>query len=236
MSGVSSGVRWAGRAALDLLFPPRCLGCGGGGAFLCAGCADSLRQAAPPRCPSCWQPGADAGRCLDCQLRPPAYDGLRAAFVYQGMARELVHALKYRGMTALAAPMASLLAQAVRSHGLAADVVVAVPLSGLRRRLRGYNQAEALARALGRELGLPVSGRALERRRHTPPQARSADAEARRRNVVGAFRCRERAIAGRRVLLVDDVATTGATLDACAAALKAAGARSVWGLTFARED
>ena len=152
------------------------------------------------------------------------------------MARELVHALKYRGMTALAAPMAALLAQAVRSHGLAADVVVPVPLSGLRRRLRGYNQAEALARALGRELGLSVSGRALERRRPTPPQARSADAEARRRNVVGAFRCRERAIAGQSALLVDDVATTGATLDACAAALKAAGARSVWGLTFARED
>jgi len=111
-----------------------------------------------------------------------------------------------------------------------------VPLSGLRRRTRGYNQAEALARALGRELGLPAWPGALERRRHTPPQARSADMEERRRNVAGAFVCREPGVAGRRVLLVDDVTTTGATLAACALALKEAGARSAWGLAFARED
>ncbi|OGO49797.1 MAG: hypothetical protein A2148_07395 [Chloroflexi bacterium RBG_16_68_14] len=225
-----------GQAVLDLVFPPRCAGCGGGGAFLCDACAASLPWAAPPRCLRCWRPTADVGVCSHCRAAPPAFDGLRAAFVYTGAARELVHALKYRGITVLAAPMASLLAEAARRYELAADVVVPVPLSGLRRRTRGYNQAEALARALGRELGLPAWPGALERRRHAPPQARSADMEERRRNVEGAFVSREPGIAGRRALLVDDVTTTGATLAACALALKEAGARSVCGLAFARED
>lgn len=225
-----------GQAALDLVFPARCVGCGNSGAFLCDNCSVSLSPAAPPRCPRCWRPGPDAGPCLHCQFASPAFDGLRAAFVYTGTARELVHALKYRGTTALATPMASLLAEAVGRYGLAADLVVPVPLSGLRRRTRGFNQAEALARALGSELRLPVRPRAVERRRHTPPQARSADVEERRRNVAGAFVSREPSIVGQRVLLVDDVTTTGATLAACAGALKEAGAGSVWGLAFARED
>jgi ComF family protein len=117
-----------------------------------------------------------------------------------------------------------------------ADVIVPVPLSGWRRRTRGYNQSEALARALARELGLPLAPRALSRRKHAPPQARSATAEERRRNVEGAFAARAEPVAGRRVLLLDDVTTTGATLRACAAALKEAGARSVYAVAFARED
>ena len=149
---------------------------------------------------------------------------------------DLVRALKYRGATALAEPMAKSLASTVGSYGIDADVIVPVPLSGMRRRTRGYNQAEELARALGRRLDMAVWPSALERRRDTPPQARSADAEERRRNVAGAFHANDPDIAGRRVLLVDDVTTTGATLAACATALKTAGARSVRALTFARED
>jgi ComF family protein len=225
-----------GRAALDLVFPPRCVGCGGTGVFLCEACIASLPQADGPRCSRCWRPGRSLGICLECRAAPPAFDGLRAAFVYEGVARELVRALKYRGAMALAVPMASLLAEAVRKQGLPVEVVVPVPLSGLRRRTRGYNQAESLARALGRELRLPVRSRAVRRRRHTPPQARSADAEERRRNVAGAFVCRETSIAGLSVLLVDDVTTTGATLAACAGALKEGGIRSVWALAFATED
>lgn len=225
-----------GQAALELLFPSRCLGCGRSGTFLCDGCEQQLRPALPPRCPRCWEPRPYAGECLSCQLQPPAFDALRAAFIYDGLARELVQALKYRGMTALAGRMGELLASAARQQGVEAELIVPVPLSGLRKRTRGYNQAEALARALAGHLGLPVATRAIARRRHTPPQARSADSEARRANVAGAFSARPQGVAGRRVLLVDDVATTGATLSACAEALKAAGAVSVWALTFARED
>jgi ComF family protein len=169
-------------------------------------------------------------------VEPPAFDGLRASFVYDATARELVHALKYQGVSALAPPMASFMAQTAQHEALAADIVVPVPLSGMRQRTRGYNQAEALARTLGRELGLPVRPAALRRRRHTPPQVRSRDAGERRRNVAGAFQGEGNEVAGRAVLLVDDVTTTGATLSACAGALRQAGAGAVWALAFARED
>ena len=236
MVSAQSFVGKLSRAALDLVFPPRCAGCGRDGEFLCSACSGSLTVALAPRCPCCWRPGPQARLCLPCQAHPPAFDGLRSAFVYDAAARQLVHALKYRGTTALAAPMASLLAEAVRRHDLDADVIVPVPLSGLRQRTRGYNQAAALAVALGRRLDTPVLPKALKRRRHTPAQARSADAEARRRNVVGAFALRQPEIAGLRVLLLDDVTTTGATLEACAAVLKLGGARFVWAFAFARED
>ena len=236
MARTLSALGRLGSAALDLLYPPRCVGCDGAGAFLCAACAGSLTVAAPPRCSRCWRPNPDAQPCFDCQAAEPAYDGLRSAFVNQGTARALVHALKYRQARVLAEPIAALMAEAARRHGLEVDVLIPVPLSGLRGRVRGYNQAEVLAQALGRELDLPVLPRALTRRRHTSPQARAPDAEARRRNVAGAFACRERDVAGRDVLLLDDVTTTGATLADCARALKEAGARAVWGLTFARED
>ena len=224
-----------GRIALDLFFPARCVGCGAGGSFVCPACAAALPSAAPPRCPRCWRPGVDRV-CEACRLDPPPFDGLFAAYVYNGLSRELVHHLKYRETAALATPMASLLAQALAGRAPPAGVIVPVPLSGVRRRTRGYNQSEALARALGRELGLPVAPRTLSRRRHTPPQARSAGAEERRRNVEGAFAARAAEAAGRRVLLLDDVTTTGATLRACAGALREAGASSVWAVAFARED
>jgi len=233
---VTETARKVGRAALDLVFPPRCGACGRHGAFVCEQCAAALSAAGPPRCRRCWRPGPDAAECLDCRLRPPAFDGLRAAFVYQGPARELVHGLKYRGLTALGEPMARLIIEHLGDELRDADLVAAVPLSGRRQRSRGYNQARVLARAIALELGLPLLSRGLARLRHTPPQARSADAETRARNVVGAFACREGTLAGARVLLVDDVTTTGATLSSCAGALKQAGAASVLALAFARED
>ncbi len=225
-----------GRAAVELLFPSQCLGCGAGATFLCERCAEQMMPALPPRCPRCWEPRSFAGECLSCQLPPPAFDALRTAFVHRGLARELVQGLKYRGMTALGEPMGRLLAETARHHGFEPDVIVPVPLSGLRKRTRGYNQAGVLARSLRRELGVPVEAKALERRRNTPPQARRADAEARWANVAGAFLAQRKFVQGRSVLLIDDVATTGATLSACAGALREAGARPIWALTFARED
>ncbi|MEW6034100.1 MAG: phosphoribosyltransferase family protein [Chloroflexota bacterium] len=112
---------------------------------------------------------------------------------------------------------------------------MAVPLHPRRLRERGYNQSSLLARGLGQATGLPVDKGTLLRLRDTPPQARTASAEERLQNVVGAFSCRDRLLQGKRVLLIDDVCTSGATLDACATALKRMGASSVWGLTLARE-
>jgi ComF family protein len=133
--------------------------------------------------------------------------------------------------------MGELVARYFQGAPLPVDVLVPVPLHPRRQRVRGYNQSMLLARELSSRLDLPVAAGALIRRVNTPPQAKAAEAGARRRNMAGAFDCRPGALDGRRVLLVDDVTTTGATLDACARALlPKGGAASVWGLTFARED
>jgi ComF family protein len=229
-----------GRVALDLLFPPRCALCGRHGAALCDDCAHALPRADPPRCSRCWsprRPGWGCRRCDEFASGGPALEGLRSPYVFQEGARELVHALKYNYYSALASPMGELMARYLQDTPLPADVLVPVPLHPRRQRARGYNQSLLLAREVSRRLDLPLAAEALVRRRDTPPQARAVEADDRRLNVAGAFDCRPGAVAGRRVLLVDDVTTTGATLDACARALLAqGGASSVWALTFARED
>jgi ComF family protein len=132
--------------------------------------------------------------------------------------------------------MASLLGRYLYGINLPADILIPVPLYPRRKRVRGYNQSALLARELGRHVGLPVEEGALVRERNTPSQAERLSAKERKVNVAGAFGYRGQGLQGQRVLLIDDVATTGATLDACAQALRQAGAASVWALTFARED
>ncbi len=224
-----------GRSALNFVFPPRCAGCGADGTFICDACIASLEPAGPPRCRRCWRP--DAGDlCIPCQLEPPPFDALRAAYGYHGLARDLVHSLKYRGITALVPSIGGLCVDVIRSERGDFSAIVPVPLHGTRKRTRGYNQAELLARYIGEQLQVPVQVRAIERRRRTPQQARTAGAKERQRNVAGAFRGRPGLVEGRSVLLVDDVTTTGATLAECAEALKEAGASQVWAFCFARED
>jgi len=130
--------------------------------------------------------------------------------------------------------LSQLLAKYLSSHPLKGEVLVPVPLYPKRLRERGYNQASLLAKELGRLVGLPTVEDTLIRVKDAVPQARTRSAIERRQNVQDAFACNQR-LEGRQILLIDDVCTTGATLDACASALKAAGAGSVWGLTVARE-
>jgi ComF family protein len=204
---------------------------------LCDGCAGVLPRADPPRCPRCWSPQLPGWGCRRCDEQPLALEGLRSLYVFQEGTRDLVHALKYSYHSTLASPMGELMARYLQGTPLMADVLVPVPLHPRRQRTRGYNQSFLLAQQVSRRLGLPLAAASLVRRRDTPPQARAAEADARRRNVAGAFDCRPGNVAGRRVLLVDDVTTTGATLDACARVLLTqGGASSVWALTFARED
>ena len=225
-----------GHAVLEFVFPSRCLGCSRSGSFLCDACVEELPRADGPRCWRCWRPRSRFELCPECHAAPPPFDSLRSAYVYRGTICQLVRGLKYRGVTALAEPMAGLLAEVALEFDMEADLIVPVPLSGVRHRTRGYNQASELAKHLSRELDASMRPRALERVRNTPPQARSADAAQRRRNVQGAFRSEDPAVEGNRILLVDDVTTTGATLAACADALNRAGAQSVSCLTFATED
>ena len=222
-------------AAVDLLFPPRCIGCNKTGGILCSNCLSHLSAILPPLCPKCGRPLSSQRLCGDCVEKGSIIDGIRSVYLFEGVMREAIHHLKYRGLKALAAPLGELLADYLLSHPLPAQVLVPVPLHPQRLRQRGHNQSALLGRELSRLTNLPLAEECLARLRNTASQARTANAEERRRNVEGAFECRDEHLRGKHILLIDDVCTTGATLEACAGALRAKGATSIWGLTLARE-
>jgi ComF family protein len=221
--------------ALNFLFPQWCLGCGREGSLICPSCCNSLSRVSPPLCPRCGQPQPSGILCPTCVSWPAKIDGIRSPFRFDGVMRQAIHQLKYRNLRALAVTLSQLLRDYLLANPIPAEALVPVPLHPKRLRERGYNQSGLLARELGKLTGLAVVDDCLIRQRTAPPQARSASVEERRRNVSEAFICCDQQLRGRQVLLIDDVATSGATLDACAAAVKASGAASVWGLAVARE-
>ena len=216
--------------ALDLLLPSRCLGCRTRGSWLCPGCADDLPRLAGPGCRVCAAPLAGTLVCPDCYRDPPGFDSLRAPWRHEGLARELVHALKF-GRQRHLAPILARLAAGALDPAEPPAAVVAVPLHPERQRERGFNQAALLAQGLGAALGVPVR-EALVRTRPTASQTGLSPAE-RASNVRGAFAAVE-PLPGARLLLVDDVCTTGATLGAAARALRRAGAARVDALVVTR--
>ena len=221
-------------AFLDLLLPLRCLGCGREGDLICPSCRQSLPRMRLPLCQRCGATVGEGNLCHSCVNNPLTIDSIRSVFLFQGTIRQAILQLKYKHLKAVVLPLSQLLAEYLGSHPLKGEVLVPVPLNPKRLRERGYNQASLLAKELGRLVGFPVEDDALVRVKDSAPQARAGSAVERRRNVQDAFACYQ-PLEGKQILLVDDVCTTGATLDACAIALKAAGAGSVWGLTVARE-
>lgn len=220
--------------ALDVVFPPRCVSCRRFGEFICHVCASLLQPALRPRCDVCWEPCA-GDRCRSCSRGRRRFKKARSSVTYEGPARDAVLALKFRGVSSVAPLMARLMAGTLGDWAPGVEAVIHVPLSGGRRRERGYDQAELLAREVARLCGLPFLRRALVRRRATAPQSGRPNYQARQANVAGAFAVRVRPLP-RAVLLVDDVITTGATADECAGVLREAGVEAVYVLTFARED
>ena len=227
----------ATKAALDLVLPVHCLGCGRQGGIICPACVPTLVPLEAPFCDICAGPGV-VGLCRNCreQRRSSSMylSGVRSPFLMEGLVREAVHYFKYRNYRVAAPRLGSLMAAYLAEHPLPGDVLVPVPLHPRKLRERGYNQAELLASELGKTVGLPVERKLLTRTRNSAPQAGTANVSLRRANTAGAFECRE-GLAGTACVLVDDVCTTGSTLNACAEALVAAGASSVWALTLARE-
>jgi ComF family protein len=212
---------------LDLIFPRRCAGCGVGAWPFCDACRPDLEPLQPPWCTRCGGPAADdVPSCGNCP--PPPLTAARAAFRYAGPARRAVHRLKFSGWRDVASALAD--AMVVTAVPVDADVITWVPLARRRRAERGYDQARALATAVSSRLDVPAR-RLLGRPVATGSQARRGGAD-RRAAVRGAFVPVRTAPA--RVLLVDDVLTTGATAAACAEALVAAGAREVAVLAAAR--
>jgi len=226
----------SGQALLDLLYPPKCVNCKTIEGWLCQNCIQNIAFIAPPICNRCGTPLAmPTSSCRQCRHNPLHHiDGIRAAAYFEdNPIRAAIHRLKYSNHRAAAAVLGNILADAVRRYHLLADVIVPVTLHPSRLRQRGYNQSDLLAAATGDLLGLPVNTSTLQRIRNTKSQMKLG-ADERHQNVANAFACRNTTLAGLRVLLIDDVCTTGSTLDACATALKQSGAASVWGLTLAK--
>jgi len=239
-------------ATLDLVFPALCP--------VCQATLDADRR--DPLCGRCWHaiarlgsPGCDvcgaaapsalatdapervrhappSRRCWACTTNPPAYDYARSAASYEGAVREALHAFKFSGKRALARPLGDLALECLASLPAEIEAVIPVPLAPERERERGFNQATLLAERIARRLAVPTKPGWLARVRATRPQSDLSAAE-RRRNVQDAFRASRR-VAGRHVLVVDDILTTGATLGECARVLRAAGARRIGVLTVAR--
>lgn len=237
------GVRRAGRVTLDALLPPQCLGCRSAvdaPGQLCATCWNGVSFIAPPHCACCGVPfDLDPGPgalCAACIAEPPDFARARAVFRYDDASKGLVLRFKHGDRTDAAPAFGRWLARAAGPLLDQADLIAPVPLHRWRLLKRRYNQAALLALELGRLSGRPVLPDLVVRRRATPSQGHLTRAE-RTRNVRGAFAVRPRhaaALAGRRVLLVDDVFTTGATVAAVARALRRGGAATVDVVTLAR--
>lgn len=226
---------WTG--LLDLVYPPKCLVCGEiQRKYLCEQCLEQIVFIEPPVCGRCGAPTPE-GRCAECAGIEFSFDSARAVGVYDGVLKEAIHALKYSGHRVLAPVLGALLVEHLRSRGgfvSRIGPVVPVPIHPSRVRQRGFNQSELLAAEIGRAFGLPVASDALERTRRTRPQV-DLPIDQRSENVRGAFRAaRQDVISGRSLLLIDDVFTTGSTVNSAAQALRDAGAREVHILTLAR--
>lgn len=231
-------------ALLDVILPPICHIChsfipDAGILHICPACRERLPLVSSPLCSICGIPFAGTGgdhRCGACLTHPPHFDTARAPFLYEGAIRDLIHSFKYNQLTHLRYPLALLTMEAVDRLMPEHDphIIVPVPLHISRLRHRGFNQAALLGRVLSRRLSLPMLPDALVRTRPTEPQI-NLPATERRANVKGAFTAgTPDRIADKRVLLLDDVMTTGSTIDECAKELKKAGAAVVIAATIAR--
>lgn len=242
-------MRGAVRTLLDFVLPPQCAvcqhsTCGMPVPWVCQPCWETIVPLMTPLCAQCGQPLAASPegiasathRCGACLLNPPAYARARAVGHYTGVLRRLIHALKYQRIYGLAQPLGGLLGDQFSTHWPAAwpQALIPVPLHRSKLRVREFDQALALARCLSARIGIPVWADVLLRQRPTPSQV-GLNVTERRQNIRGAFAVRHPQLCrGQSLLLIDDVYTTGATVQECARLLRQAGAAHVGVYTVAR--
>ncbi len=231
-----SDITWL-RRVLDFLFPPHCIACKRMGQWLCVSCVADIAPLDLIHCPQCGLRSARPGICAHCRTHPSFLVSVHSLAAHRSPLRDAVHGLKYEGVRVLAEPLAQLLAEHWFQQEVLAEVVVAVPLHLRRERERGYNQSQLLAAEFAVKTGLTLVDGVLQRTRPTRAQV-GLGVEERWTNVQDAFAIRDnasvQALVGRHVLLIDDVCTTGATLESCAQVLLRAGANTVRALTVTR--
>jgi len=221
---------WAG---MDLLYPPLCGGCAKKGTRWCEDCQNSVRLIQEPICEICGLPQPSAGICAACLETPPFYEALRSWAVFEGPVRKALHRMKYHQDMGLGDTIAAEILTFVEDLNWHIDLVLPVPLGRKRLRERGYNQVGLFARPLTLAMGWKYAPRYLKRARETASQVGLSAGE-RILNVHNAFVANKSKIVGKSVLVVDDVSTTGATLNSCAEALRRGGAKAVYALSVAR--
>jgi ComF family protein len=234
------------RTILDILFPTACAYCNdsvgeSGVPYFCSSCWNDFTAVLPPHCPRCGRPYESSEalthspehECRSCREKPPIFDQALAAGIFEGSLREAIHQFKYRPCRSLGMPLGTWMAAKVRARE-GFDHVIPVPLHSKRLRQRGFNQSLLLAKYMSNAHRIPLEFDNLVRTRPTRPQVELDHAE-RVENVAGAFSLRyPGVIVGKKVLVIDDVFTTGATLNECASVLKTAGAAQVTAFTLAR--
>lgn len=221
---------------LEIFFPQKCIVCGREGAWFCQNCEKAILFIKSPTCPSCKALTPKGQFCQRCRPHT-SLTGIMVVAYYETPLKEVIHAYKYKSVEALADPLANLFIHHLQRFAPPSNnlVVVPVPLHPSRLRHRGFNQAELLAQRVAQTFGFDYAPTALVRTRSTLSQV-ELSSKARFKNVMDAFCCPHPSIVkGKSVLLIDDVCTTGATLEACASELKKAKARQIWGLVLARE-
>lgn len=218
---------------IDLVFPPTCGGCSMLGVRWCHDCQDQTPKIQPPICDLCGQIIQNKGICERCSTSQPHFTATRSWAEFSGPIRNALHDIKYRKNIGLGSSLSINLAGLLKQNNWEIDLVTPVPLGIERENKRGYNQAALIAKPLASSLQLPYNPRILRRIRETISQVELTLAE-RQNNVLGAFQASHQYIQGKRILIIDDVTTSGSTLNACSKTLIENGARAVYGLTVAR--
>jgi len=239
--------------ALDIIFPVYCLGCGEEGKWICLECLGKIELLKKQACPVCGAESKTGARCFNCRAKTEL-DGVIAATAYFGeerkesLAKKAIHVFKYRFVKDLSEPLAETIICQLKNRQIIklektiifgpdanGKIIIPVPLHPKRFKWRGFNQAELLADEISKHFNLPLEKSVLARQKNNIPQVEVKDRRERIENIKDAFICKDNAkVKGKNVILIDDVATTSATLGECAKVLKNSGAKEVWGAVVAR--